>query len=340
MNSLAMPILSIVMPAYNAEKYLDEAIKSFIAQSFRDWKLIIIDDCSHDKTWQIINDWEAKDHRIVGVKNTENLKVARTVNKGIAMIDSPYFARVDSDDVLLPHHFEKLISFLQQNKAIGLCGSQVITIDSQSQFRRKWNYEVDKDWISISSIFACPFLQSSVVMRTEVIKSVNGYDPEMELIEDYELWIRILQKYQAESINDYTIKYRIHGNNMSETNKSVMLKILERMYHANCDFFPIDLENLSLHAKMEIGEWGQFPVNEFKQLKKWKQKLMQINKSKHFYNQSDYKNVVNKYFTNTLLKIASQNGGVVKMLALSKAYLFNTKWAIFITKRKIENSKE
>ncbi|PZP40956.1 MAG: hypothetical protein DI598_18825 [Pseudopedobacter saltans] len=333
-----MPILTVIMPAYNAALYIEETLNSFINQNFKDWKLIVFDDASTDNTTTIVQNWVNKDSRIQLIKNEKNLQVAKTMNLGIKMVESPYFARVDSDDVLLSNHFEKIISFLESNSEIDVCGSQVITIDSESKFRRKWNYETDTMLIKMSSIFACPFLQSSVVMRSTVIKDVNGYRPEMELIEDYELWIRILQKYRAANIQDYTIQYRIHDSNMSEVNKIKILKILQHMFLDNIDNYPIDVTNLNLHAKMEVGEWQNFEMHDFKSLKMWRYNLLEINLKKNFYDKYLYKDLLNKYFTNAYLKIATQNKGKIRFLGIIKAVINSPMWFIKIINRKKENS--
>ncbi|WP_336837812.1 glycosyltransferase family 2 protein [Sphingobacterium siyangense] len=334
-----MNVLTIVMPAYNAAKYINETLQSFIDQTFRDWKLIIINDASTDNTGQIIEEWQNKDNRIQVIHNEVNLRITRTMNKGIQFVKSVFFARVDSDDILLPNHFESLIAYLNQHPDIDICGSQVITIDGQGNFRRKWNYEIEPDWIKQSSIFACPFLQSSVVMRTSVIKNLNGYREEMELIEDYELWIRALKRYKAASIDLYTVKYRIHDHNISENNKSKMLLLLESMYAENQTNYPIDKANLDLHAKMEIGEWSNITWKSLHRLRKFEYNLNAINTAKSYYNKVHYRAVLKKYFANAYLKIATQNKGFVRFYTICLALLKYPKWSLFIIKRKRQNAK-
>lgn len=335
--SSSHPKLTIVMPAHNASKFLNITLESFVKQSFSDWNLIVIDDASTDTTWDIIMSWQQMERRIHGLQNETNLRVALTMNKGIELVQSPYFARVDSDDVLLPDHFEKIIHFLDTHSDIDLSGSQVITIDGNGQFRRKWNYETDPIWIKSSAIFACPFLQSSVVMRTSVIKSVGGYRPDMELIEDYDLWIRILQKYKAANIEDYTIQYRIHENNMSETNKSTLLKMLEGLYVSNSEFYPIEESQLGLHARMEVGEWSDLSKSEWDNLKQWRRSLIAINKKEKMISSRIYADVIKKYFTNAYMKIATQNGGVLRFRSLALAFFISPFYFMSIIKRKKEN---
>lgn len=329
--------LTVVMPAYNASRYISTTIYAIVNQTFTDWKLIVINDSSTDNTQEIVEEWCRKDKRIQLVNNWENIKVARSMNKGIALVESPYFTRIDSDDVPLPTHFETLIGYLEAHPDISICGSQVITIDAQGAFRRKWNYETDSEWIKMSAIFACPFLQSSVIMKTEVINDIGGYKIDKELVEDYELWIRALQKYKAANISAYTIQYRIHASNMSESNKNRIMQMLEQLYQESESSYPIDRTHLSLHARMEFGDWSAMTFHKMKALHGWSERLIAINRSKQFYPQSQYKQVVKKYFTNTYLKIATQNSGKLKCLALLKAFMFSPRYFMEIWKRRKEN---
>ncbi len=186
--------------------------------------------------------------------------------------------------------------------------------------------------------FCLPFLQSSVVMRTEAIKDLGGYRPEKELVEDYELWIRALQKYNAANIPDYTIQYRIHAANMSETNKGKILQMLQTLYMDNKDFYPVDTTHLALHARMEFGDWSALQGSEMSAMDRWRKQLETINSQKKFYPSDQYKQVLLKYFTNAYLKIATQNGGAMRLKALYKAFATSPVYFKEIWKRKKENA--
>lgn len=331
--------LTIIMPAYNASHYINHTIKAIIDQTFPDWRLIVIDDCSSDDTATIVTNWQMQDARVQLVCNDTNMKVARTMNKGIALIDSEYFARIDADDVPIPSHFEKIIAYLEKNQNVGFCGSQVMTIDENGNFRRKWNYETDVEWVKISSVFACPFLQSAVIMRTDVIRSIGGYREDMELVEDYELWLRALREHDGANIPDYTMQYRIHSSNMSETNKSAILKKLEVVYREYKSHYPIDTDFLALHSRMEFGDWSGISNTEWTQLKTWKQNLCCINIGMSLKNEKIYSDVLKKYFTNAYLKIATQNRGRLRVMSLWAAGSCSLKWLRYIYIRKKSNNK-
>ena len=110
------PIISVIMPVYNCEKYLKESIDSVLSQTFRDFELIIINDGSDDGSKDIILSY--KDERIVYIENEKNLKIIETLNKGIAAARGKYLARMDSDDRCLSHRLERQFEYLESNPAL------------------------------------------------------------------------------------------------------------------------------------------------------------------------------------------------------------------------------
>lgn len=108
-----MPKISVILPAYNAEKYINEAIDSILTQTYRDFELIILNDCSKDRTEEIILSYE--DDRIVYLKNQVNMGVAATLNRGLAAAKGEYVARMDADDISLPERFEKQAAYLDEH---------------------------------------------------------------------------------------------------------------------------------------------------------------------------------------------------------------------------------
>ncbi|HGF9542707.1 TPA: glycosyltransferase family 2 protein, partial [Acinetobacter baumannii] len=121
-------LVSVVLPAYNAELYLKEAIDSVLSQTFTDFELIILNDGSIDRTEEIILSYN--DSRIVYVKNEKNLGLIGTLNKGINLAKGKYIARMDADDICLPERFKKQVDFLEKNNEIDLIGTNAIKINN------------------------------------------------------------------------------------------------------------------------------------------------------------------------------------------------------------------
>ena len=122
------PLISVILPAYNAERFLEEAIDSILAQTYKNFELIVLNDGSTDRTEEIILSYN--DPRIRYIKNESNLKLIKTLNKGIALARGKYIARMDADDISLPTRFEKEIEFMEIHPDIGVCSSKVIHLFS------------------------------------------------------------------------------------------------------------------------------------------------------------------------------------------------------------------
>ena len=123
-----MPEISAIMSVYNGEAYLKEAIDSVINQTFVDWELIIINDCSTDSTEDILSAFAEKDERIKVYTNEVNMKLPASLNRAISLCSGKYIARMDADDICLPDRFEKQYRFMEDNKDVSLSSCRFMTM--------------------------------------------------------------------------------------------------------------------------------------------------------------------------------------------------------------------
>ena len=209
-----MPKVSVLMPAYNAEKYINEAIDSILNQTFTDFEFIIIDDGSTDNTVNIINSYQ--DKRIRLVQNEKNLGVAETLNKGIVLSRGQYIARMDSDDVSLPTRFARQVDYMDSHPDCLICGSRVElfgAITGQSQ------QPISNEDIKASLLFSSPFAHPTVMMRSDFVNNNHlRYEKEYEGIEDYKLWVEfaIIQGGKMYNFSTCLLRYRVHGNQVTQ----------------------------------------------------------------------------------------------------------------------------
>ena len=122
------PDISVIMSVYNGETYLEEAIESVRNQTFKNWELIIINDCSTDSTAEILAGFASKDERIKVHPNEVNLKLPKSLNKAISLSTGKYIARMDADDICLPDRFEKQYKFMEENPDISLSSCRFMTV--------------------------------------------------------------------------------------------------------------------------------------------------------------------------------------------------------------------
>ena len=212
-----MPKISVIMPAYNAEKYIAEAIDSILSQTFGDFEFIILNDCSRDRTEEIILSYH--DPRIVYLKNEQNLGVAATLNRGLAIAKGEYIARMDADDISLPERFAKQVAYLDANDDIVVLGTNLECFNESGTIRTGWSVS-DPEQMKVDMLFACGLAHPSVMMRSDVIRNLDGYDPTYNGLEDYELWCRVLEHHKITTLPDILLRYRIHGSQVTQNPSS------------------------------------------------------------------------------------------------------------------------
>ncbi len=208
-----MPKISVLMPAYNAEKYIKEAIDSILAQTFSDFELIIIDDGSTDRTAEIVNDYS--DSRIRFCPNEKNMGVAATLNRGLGLASGEYIARMDADDISKAERFSKQVGYLDAHADIAVCGTSIeLFCDGTVIGTRFPSTEPEK--LKEDLFFSCGIAHPSVMMRKAAILELGGYDPAFNGMEDYELWCRVAEKNKIAVLPEILFRYRIHRGQVTQ----------------------------------------------------------------------------------------------------------------------------
>lgn len=213
-NITGKPMISVLMSAYNAGKYVHEAIDSILKQTFKDFEFIIIDDASTDNTRKIISSFV--DKRIKLIKNKRNLGLARSLNKGLGLCSGKYIARMDADDISLPDRLDTQFNHLKVNKDTGIVGSWIECFDGR--FNKKIiKYPVNNDEIRSMLLFDCVIAHPSVLMRKSVLDKYKlRYDHKMLTAGDYEFWSKVITKTKISNINKVLLLYRIHRDQMTK----------------------------------------------------------------------------------------------------------------------------
>lgn len=210
------PVISVVMPTYNGEKFIKEAIESVLFQSYSNFELIIVDDGSTDKTEEIIKMFE--DKRIVYVKKANNSGISDSLNKGISIAKGDFIARMDDDDVNCRNRFFEQVHVLKNNKNIVLCGSNVYT---KNKTRILKTPESHQD-ILMNLLFKNSIIHPSVMIRKTVL-TINKYDSNFIPSEDYELWSRLIFEGEFYNIQKPLLFYRDHEKSETTTRRGEQL---------------------------------------------------------------------------------------------------------------------
>lgn len=208
-----IPKISVIMPVYNGEKYLREAVDSILAQTFTDFEFIIIDDGSTDSTPRILDSYT--DPRIIRINNIQNVGMSSSLNIGITHAKSEYIARMDADDISLPDRFEKQVAFLDHNLQIGVAGSSIKIIDEEGQITGSSSFQTDPELMEWVLLFGSPLAHPSVMMRTEVVLKLGGYSTKYLTSADYEFWGRLSKHTKIGILPECLLFYRIQPESLS-----------------------------------------------------------------------------------------------------------------------------
>lgn len=204
------PLISVIMPAYNAQKYISSAIKSILNQTFKKFELIIINDFSTDKTLDIIESFSKKDSRVKLVNNDRKLDIARTLNKGISMAKSNIIARMDADDIAFPNRLELQYKLISSSKNIAVVGANIVIMDAAGNETAIRTYPNSSRKLKDCLFKYSPFAHPVVMFRKNVFEEVGQYNPKYSPTEDLDLWFRLGSKYKFESIPEPLLKYRLY----------------------------------------------------------------------------------------------------------------------------------
>ncbi|CAM3655892.1 glycosyltransferase family 2 protein [Polynucleobacter brandtiae] len=221
----AQPLISVLMPAYNSEKYISEAIDSILNQTFSDFELCIINDGSSDATGRIIDSYE--DPRIIKTHLTKNQGLVAVRNALIKQARGKYIAYLDNDDVAFPDRLEKQFAFLEAGKA-DLCSGAHQTYNEETGQRRnsKQAYS-DSDIRALITVY-CPLCNPAVMGKAEIFKKFQ-YQSGNDHAEDYSLWQALaLAGYRFANLKDQLITYRIHPKQISRVQNASAMKIFDR----------------------------------------------------------------------------------------------------------------
>lgn len=202
------PLISVVLSVYNAEKYLVEAIKSILNQTFKDFEFIIINDGSTDKSLEIIESYQKEDERIILISR-ENKGLIASLNEGIEKAKAKYIVRMDADDISLSTRFEEQVKIMEENQNIGLCGTSVIVFGNNIK-SDVWKLSKDDKTIKTELLFSSPLFHPTVIMRRDIILKYNlFYNKKFKHAEDFELWTRFAKYTKITNIQKPLFKYRI-----------------------------------------------------------------------------------------------------------------------------------
>jgi glycosyltransferase involved in cell wall biosynthesis len=208
------PLVSVVMPAYNCKPYIQLAVESIINQTYKNLEIIIVDDFSIDGTWEEIQKLAKTDSRIIALRNNENSKIVKTLNKGIDASKGEYIARMDGDDERMPKSIEHQVSYLQKHPDVAIVGgsSELCDVNMNTLNIRRYNLE---DEAIREKIFRySPFTHATVVMRRSMMPEEKY---QLDWAEDYDLYFRLGKNGKFANLEEVVYRIRTHSASVSRS---------------------------------------------------------------------------------------------------------------------------
>jgi glycosyltransferase involved in cell wall biosynthesis len=206
------PAISVILPVYNAARYVCNAVGSVLSQTYDDFELLAFDDGSTDGSLNILREFEAKDRRVRAFFR-ENRGLVQTLNELIGLARGRYLARMDADDICRPQRFEKQIAYLESHPECVAVGTGSLLIDPNGRPICEHIYELthDKiDEIHLSGEAISRLCHPSTIMRKDAVVQIGLYREEFRLAEDLDLFLRLAEVGQLANIPDIMLEYRHH----------------------------------------------------------------------------------------------------------------------------------
>ena len=281
------PLVSVLIPCYNAEKYLESAIRSILSQSYTNLEVIVINDCSTDSSLDLLMRLASEDARIKIVNNEENLKIVRTLNKGVKLCNGEFIARMDADDLALPLRIEKQVDFLLKNPSIDILGTLFNTFTDKhpQKFSLHTNPLHDNE-LRGYMLFKSGICHPSAMIRKRVFTELElHFELQYLHVEDYAFWSKALYKTKIANLGEPLLLYRVHEDQISTLNNKLQQDNKKKIYSIHMERLGIEIsdENLSLHASIAECVPDVFSSLEYLQeCERYILNLIEINQTKTF----------------------------------------------------------
>lgn len=242
--STTSPIVTVLMPVYNAENYLREAIDSMLVQTLKNFEFLIIDDGSKDTSIAIIESYS--DPRIRLVKNDANMGISKTLNRGIEMASCEYIARMDADDVSYPERLRKQYHYMLANPDCALLSTWAKMVDETGEHIRTEKYRSRLHYYNLT--FECWMYHPTVMYKKSAVMNVGMYA--IPYAEDFELFWQLSRKYKIACLEEVLLDYRVTSQSLHQVTKkkeydeTMDKQIIRNIHYYTGDQFKISSDEL------------------------------------------------------------------------------------------------
>jgi len=291
------PIVSVVMPAFNSEKFIAEAIGSMLNQTFTEFELIIIDDGSTDKTFEIAKSYH--DKRIILLRHNRNSGNYPARNFGMEKSKGRYICVMDSDDIAVPNRIERQYTFMESNEKVGICGGYTEIIGSSQKLTPATDYDELKVWLLSNIIFKHPtiFIRKCLLQKYKL-----NYNTSFRYASDYDFLVRCAEFFPITNIPEVVLWHRKHPDQISQANAKEQHKIVNIIQLKQLNYFKISpseqekITHLKLMNRARISDKKEFEI-----LLDWSNKLLRQNFESNYFNNDHLSIFLKRMLKNILI---------------------------------------
>ena len=312
---MTMPRVTILMPVHNGASYLREAIESILAQTFRDFEFLIVDDASEDNSAAIVQ--SVSDPRIRLVRSDNRLRLSGALNLGLKKAAGDLIARMDADDICLPSRIEEQVAHMDSHPKLGVSGTWVKVFGANRDGIER--YPESSQEVRAHSLFNTPFAHPTVMLRRKLfLKHSLTYDVTYYPTEDFELWERALRLFPGDNMPRALLRYRVHehsmtGNDWSEMDRQASRVSARRL--TDLGFEPVD-EVVRFHRKVATAT-VEVSVLDICRAEDWLKSILAANDTKNLFERDALAEVVAEIWLRACMHTTGLGWWLVRKYATS-----------------------
>lgn len=311
------------MTVYNGETYLRESVESILNQTFKDFKFLIIDNASLDRSRKIIRSYE--DPRIELVALPENIGQVAALNKGLDMIDTPLVARMDADDISMPRRLERQMEFMNNHPEVGICGTYAVAFTGKQE--TQWPKPCSPDDIKARLLFGCCLVHPSVMMRKSLLDRYHlRYNEQIGFSEDWDLWQRASRHFALANIPVYLLDYRIHEHSVSRQNMEAQRSVDKRLIQRELESLGLNHHPFKVVQENIVLDPSFHPENNnpdfLDSILEWFRELEAANRRTGIYKEKSLRKAMRKSLFTVLKLNAQLKSAVLKVFFKESLFLY------------------
>lgn len=285
------PLVSVITPVYNGEKYLEESIKSILKQTYKNIEFIIVNDGSTDRTSMILNEYGIRDSRIKIINNVKNMGIIYSLNEAINNSQGKYIARMDADDISFDSRITEQVKFLENNTDIAMCSTYVNFFkEGNKRFYKKFGGYTEPSQIKVQLLFKNYIQHPTVMLRKSILDKYKlEYKKEEKRIEDYGMWFFLAQREKIATLSKVLLNYRFVSTSITSSQTLVKLdeysRSVKELYKREIgkDFPNFTDRDYDIHIEISLNNNLSFFKFSIQEKENYLIKLIENNKKKNVY---------------------------------------------------------